>query len=136
MCRRWASRTRRGRRRPARRVQQQPEHTQEGHDDDACRGVGLVAVVDHHHDDRGLHHHVDVEHLDGCTHITASPGQGQGAAGTITGVITVTNTRSARARRRLPQSRSSPGAGTTHHDDGQRAVGHDLECEPMRRRPR
>jgi hypothetical protein len=27
-----------------------------------------------------------------CTHITASPGQGQGAAGTITGVITVTNT--------------------------------------------
>jgi hypothetical protein len=30
-----------------------------------------------------------------CTHITASPGQGQGAAGTITGVITVTNTGSA-----------------------------------------
>ncbi len=27
-----------------------------------------------------------------CNHITASPGQGQGAAGTITGVITVTNT--------------------------------------------
>ena len=27
-----------------------------------------------------------------CTHITASAGQGQGAAGTITGVITVTNT--------------------------------------------
>jgi hypothetical protein len=27
-----------------------------------------------------------------CTRITASPGQGQGAAGTITGVITVTNT--------------------------------------------
>ena len=27
-----------------------------------------------------------------CTHVTASPGQGQGAAGTITGVITVTNT--------------------------------------------
>jgi hypothetical protein len=27
-----------------------------------------------------------------CSHITASPGQGQGAAGTITGVITVTNT--------------------------------------------
>lgn len=26
-----------------------------------------------------------------CNHITASPGQGQGAAGTITGVITVTN---------------------------------------------
>jgi hypothetical protein len=26
-----------------------------------------------------------------CTHITAAPGQGQGAAGTITGVITVTN---------------------------------------------
>ncbi len=26
-----------------------------------------------------------------CTHITAVPGQGQGAAGTITGVITVTN---------------------------------------------
>lgn len=26
-----------------------------------------------------------------CSHITASPGQGQGAAGTITGVITVTN---------------------------------------------
>jgi hypothetical protein len=30
-----------------------------------------------------------------CTHITASPGQGQGAAGTITGVITVTNMGSA-----------------------------------------
>lgn len=27
-----------------------------------------------------------------CTHITGSPGQGQGAAGTITGVVTVTNT--------------------------------------------
>jgi hypothetical protein len=27
-----------------------------------------------------------------CTHVTASPAQGQGAAGTITGVITVTNT--------------------------------------------
>jgi Domain of unknown function (DUF4232) len=27
-----------------------------------------------------------------CSHITASPGPGQGAAGTITGVITVTNT--------------------------------------------
>lgn len=27
-----------------------------------------------------------------CSHITGSPGQGQGAAGTITGVITVTNT--------------------------------------------
>jgi hypothetical protein len=27
-----------------------------------------------------------------CNHITAAPGQGQGAAGTITGVITVTNT--------------------------------------------
>jgi hypothetical protein len=27
----------------------------------------------------------------GCNHITASPGQGQGAAGTITGTITVTN---------------------------------------------
>lgn len=26
-----------------------------------------------------------------CTHITASPGQGQGAAGTITGLVTVTN---------------------------------------------
>ena len=26
-----------------------------------------------------------------CSHITASPGQGQGAAGTITGLITVTN---------------------------------------------
>lgn len=28
----------------------------------------------------------------GCAHITGSPGQGQGAAGTITGVVTVTNT--------------------------------------------
>jgi len=28
----------------------------------------------------------------GCTHISASPGQGQGAAGTITGVLTITNT--------------------------------------------
>ena len=27
-----------------------------------------------------------------CTHVTGSPGQGQGAAGTITGVVTVTNT--------------------------------------------
>ncbi|MFZ0250497.1 MAG: DUF4232 domain-containing protein [Acidimicrobiales bacterium] len=27
-----------------------------------------------------------------CSHITASPGQGEGGAGTITGVITVTNT--------------------------------------------
>jgi hypothetical protein len=27
-----------------------------------------------------------------CSHISASPGQGQGAAGTITGLITVTNT--------------------------------------------
>jgi hypothetical protein len=27
-----------------------------------------------------------------CSHITASPGQGQGAAGTITGLVTVTNT--------------------------------------------
>jgi Protein of unknown function (DUF4232) len=27
-----------------------------------------------------------------CSHITGSPGQGQGAAGTITGVVTVTNT--------------------------------------------
>jgi hypothetical protein len=27
-----------------------------------------------------------------CAHIAASPGQGQGAAGTITGVVTVTNT--------------------------------------------
>ncbi len=27
-----------------------------------------------------------------CTRITASPGQGQGAAGTITGFVTVTNT--------------------------------------------
>jgi hypothetical protein len=27
----------------------------------------------------------------GCNHITASPGQGQGAAGTITGTVTVTN---------------------------------------------
>jgi hypothetical protein len=26
-----------------------------------------------------------------CSHITASPGQGQGAAGTITGLVTVTN---------------------------------------------
>jgi len=26
-----------------------------------------------------------------CTHVSASPGQGQGAAGTITGVVTVTN---------------------------------------------
>jgi hypothetical protein len=31
---------------------------------------------------------------DACTHITGSPGQGQGAAGTITGVVTVTNTAS------------------------------------------
>jgi hypothetical protein len=28
----------------------------------------------------------------GCNHITASPGQGQGAAGTITGTVTITNT--------------------------------------------
>jgi hypothetical protein len=28
----------------------------------------------------------------GCTHVSASPGQGQGAAGTITGVVTITNT--------------------------------------------
>jgi hypothetical protein len=27
-----------------------------------------------------------------CAHVTASPGQGQGAAGTITGTVTVTNT--------------------------------------------
>jgi hypothetical protein len=26
-----------------------------------------------------------------CSHITASPGQGQGAAGTITGLVTITN---------------------------------------------
>jgi hypothetical protein len=31
----------------------------------------------------------------GCNHITASPGQSEGAAGTITGVVTVTNTSTA-----------------------------------------
>jgi hypothetical protein len=30
-----------------------------------------------------------------CSHITASPGQGQGAAGTITGLVTITNASSA-----------------------------------------
>ena len=48
-----------------------------------------------------------------CTRITASPGQGQGAAGTITGFVTVTNTgTSHRARSTATRRwRSSPGAG-------------------------
>ena len=49
-------------------------------------------VVVDHHDDCGRDDDVATAASTACTHVTASPGQGQGAAGTITGMITVTNT--------------------------------------------
>ena len=72
-------------------MQQQSEHTEAQHDDDPRDDV--QHVVDDHvdvHDD-----HVDIDSpppSTACNHIAGSSGQGQGAAGTITGVITVTNT--------------------------------------------
>ena len=72
-------------------MQQHPEHAQARHDDHPHDGADDHELDVHEHD-RVQHHTTTSAASTACNHITASAGQSQGAAGTITGVITVTNT--------------------------------------------
>ena len=79
------------RRRRLRGLQQQPQQSHEHHDDESPGDFDDLLVIDHHVDDVRRHDSTTAAST-ACNHITASPGQGQGAAGTITGTVTITNT--------------------------------------------
>ena len=106
------------------------------------RRPARAAIVDARldHDDAADHDHArtDVDRRDAPAP-TSRPrsGQSQGAAGTITGAITVTNTGTRRAPptaiRRSPSFR---GVGAPHRHHGERAFGHLCRRRRTRRRRR